>query len=108
MCFNYKEEYHMVKDTFVLDEDPFKLMASGRVPATSPSTGETLAKLGVAALGIGFVGAGLYAGWFVAGILAIKLGLLGFWWHLLSWAVVGGFIAAPFIKLAQACFSAIS
>lgn len=97
--------------TFTLDpltENPFERWGSGRLPATSPSTGETLAKVAVVSLGIGFIGVGIYTGWFVAGILAIKLGLLGFWWHLLSWAVVGGFITAPFLKLAQWCFGAIS
>lgn len=91
--------------------DPLGDMISGeRIQVTygeESQLGVVLTKLAVVGLGIGFVGAGIYAGWFVAGIIAIKLGLLGFWWHLLSWAVVGGFIAAPFIRLTQWCFSAV-
>jgi fatty acid desaturase len=59
--------------------------------------------LGLGVIGVGTLGFGLWAGWFVAGVIATKLGLLGFGWHLLSFCTVGGFITLPFAAVWRMC-----
>lgn len=61
----------------------------------------TAGGIGLGLLGIGTIGLGLWAGWTVAGVIAFKLGLLGFWWHLLSMAIVGSAVMIPFLAVAR-------
>lgn len=60
-------------------------------------------------IGIGALGGAFWLGWYVAGVIAVKLGLIGFWWHLLGWIVVGlPFITTPILGLLGTVFGAIS
>lgn len=57
--------------------------------------------IGLGLLGVGTIGVGLWAGWAVAGVVALKLGLLGFWWHLLGFAIIGSIVMTPFLAIAR-------
>lgn len=58
------------------------------------------------AIGIGVIGLAGWASWAVAGAIAVKLGLLGFGWHLLAELVIGlPFIFTPIVGVVSSIAS---